>query len=144
MEYAPHIGVNKLQKLKVKRGNVFMKKYSLREELEVYGFSNLTSLELEVIQLVENECEELTKENVSEVILTVCVFGCTNCFSGLIHHCQTEEFYQKHSKEILALFEKSTQKDGIEPSFEKTHQNLSWFAFENVCHELLYNVVFCE
>lgn len=89
--------------------------------------SNSEGIELFVIDDILDNCN--TNEEISYYIHTVLNYGCANgCVSSLIYYYDTNKFFHKYSKEILAILDTINMEYGI--SFEINANNLAWLGYE--------------
>ncbi|HDK7195005.1 TPA: hypothetical protein PTV74_003312 [Clostridium botulinum] len=96
---------------------------------------NATDLEKAIITdlLSQGDAEEITT-----YMKDVVNYGCQNgIVTALIYYTDTEKFFKKHFNDIFDLYNQYIEETGTNPNFELNANNLAWFAYENICYNLL-------
>ncbi|HCL4447270.1 TPA: hypothetical protein N2D16_002875 [Clostridium botulinum] len=96
---------------------------------------NSTELEKAVITdlLSQGDAEEIITY-MKDVIKHGCISGMVG---NLIYYTDTEKFFKKHFNDIFDLYNQYVEEIGENPKLELNANNLAWFAYENICYNLL-------
>lgn len=97
---------------------------------------NSTDLEKAVItDLLSQGTTEEIKMYMKDVVNHGCVSGMV---SSLIYYTDTEKFFKKHFNDIFDLYNNYIEEFGTTPNLKELNaNNLAWFAYEQICYNLL-------
>ena len=96
------------------------------------------TLKHEVVEIIMDEVDGLDNNEIFPAVKEMVTYGCqSGIVSALITYKDTEAFFDRHVDEIFELIEDAKYMDLIDiKDFELSRNNLAWFAFETIAHEI--------